>query len=153
MAVQAMAVIGGLQLGASLLQGIGSKRKENKRRKQRANYFETELKPLLNEATADPNIDYTDIRNAELSMPTENFTMQMNQLAKNSNATMAQSGFNSSGFLNRDYEDQSNLMEEGFQASVYNVDKGILDMQTQIESLVNQNKLRAKELEYQYLYG
>ena len=148
-----MTIMAGIQLGSSLLGAVGAKRKERRRRRQRRNFFEDELSPLLDEATQDPNVDYGSIREAELGLPTVNFQNQMEQLTTQSNSAMGQSGFDNSGFIQDDYSDQSNQMQEQYNNQVFNIDKGLLDMQSQIESMVNQNKLQAKELKYKYLYG
>lgn len=143
----------GASLGSDLISAFGAKRREKKRRSVRKNFYNTQLLPLLNEATEDPDIDYGAIREAELDLPQIQFQNQMERLSDQRQSTLGQSGFASSGFIEDDFEDQINQTQAGFKRNVFDTDRGLINLQSQIESMVNQNKLQAKQLKYEYLYG
>ena len=149
-----------LAVGASLLStawGIGSsihnKNRMNRARDQRREYFGHHIAPLLAEATQQPDVDFDSIRDAEMRMPTLQFQNQMTGLTRRRDASIGQSGFADSGFINQDFDRDANMATEGLANQRFNVDRSIIDMQSQLESMINENKIRARELQFSYKYG
>jgi len=140
-------------VGQQLFSSIRGRNKERDQRRQRRRFFDRELKPLLDETTQDVDVDFNAIRDAEMRMPTLNFQEGFRSLTRTRDATQAQSGFGKSGFIERDFTDSSNMLGEQFKSQEFNINRGVMDLQSQLENIVAENKIRAKELEYQYKYG
>lgn len=152
-----MALTTGIAL-ASTAWNIGSsihdRNKRNRAKKQRDQFFNQSIQPLLNKATQGmDDVDFDSIRQAEMKMPILQFQNQMKGLSRGREASLGQSGFSDSGFIQRDFNEQSNMATEGLSAQRFQTDRGILDMQSQLEQMINENRLRAKELEFSYKYG
>ena len=152
MSATAALLIGG-QLAQGLFQSSANRRKERRRRKRRRSFFDNELSPLLEDAQIDTDIDFNSIRQAELSLPFEQMQNQMRDLSQNRDAVINKSGFQNNSFTNNNFRNDQNLINKSFDAQTYNVDKSLVDLQSQLESISNQNKIQAKQIEYEYKYG
>jgi len=142
-----------LQTGWNIFSASRAKREERRAKEQRRSYFNNSLKPLLDEATNIEMPDFDSIREAEMAMPTMQFQNQLESLSKGRDTQLGASGFQSSGFVDNNFNEQVETNEGQFDFQKFNVNRGIIDMQSQLESMINENKLRAKELEYSYKYG
>jgi len=145
----ALAISGGLKLGSSLI----NRGREKKRSRNRRRFFDSQISPLLDETTQDIDVDFGSIYDAEMQMPMLQFQNQIEGITRGRDQSAFASGFSDSGFRNRDYSLQMETAGGQLDAQKFNTQRGIIDLQSQLESMVNQNKIRAKELEYQYKYG
>lgn len=144
--------------GASTGYGIYSANRERKRQKKtqqlRSDFFDSEISPLLGEMEQDiGDVDFNAIRQAELNLPAQELQSQIRGLGKRRETALSGSGFAGSGFIEDDYSNDFNLAQTGFKDTRFRTDRGIMDMQSQLESMINENRLRAKELEFSYKYG
>jgi hypothetical protein len=142
-----------VQTGMNLYNAFAgaSKRRRQKRGKRR--FFDQELAPLLNEATQEQDVDYDSLYDAEIQMPLMNLQEGFRSISKSRNTAQGQSGFQSSGFIDNDYTNSSKVLQGQFENQQFGVQRGLIDLQSQIESMATENKIRAKELEYNYKYG
>lgn len=143
----------GASVGQQLFSAFRGRSKERSRRRQRRSFFDNELQPLLNEAIPDTDIDFGSLRNAEMQMPVINLQEGMRSLSRTADSARGQSGFANSSFIERDLQNSQNIATSQFENQQFNVDRGLLDLQSQIEGIASQNRIRAKELEYSYKYG
>ena len=146
-------ILGVAQIGMSLWDSYKQKSEMEKRQKRRSNFFDSELKPLLDEATNIEAPDFNAIRQAEMSDYTNQMQNQMESLIDQRSGTYARSGFGSSGFIDRSFDKQSDMLTSSYEKQQYQTERMIQDMQSQFDDTLNANKLRAKELEYSYKYG
>ena len=149
-----------LTLGLSLAStawGIGSsihnRNRQKKAKEKRSRFFDSQINPLLQQMDTGEDVDFDSIRSAEMRMPTLQFQNQMRGISNQRDSRLGQSGFADSGFINQDFDAQRTMATEGLASQRFNVDRGIIDMQSQLESMINENKLRAKELAFSYKYG
>lgn len=150
-----------LTLGLTLAStgwGIGSsiydRSRQKKAKEKRGKFFDNEINSILGKMTNNlDDVDFDSIRSAEMRMPTLQFQDQMRDISTQRDSRLGQSGFADSGFINQDFDAQRTMATEGLASQRFNVDRGIIDMQSQLESMINENKLRAKELEFSYKYG
>lgn len=153
MAAGTALLVGG-QLAQGLFNSFSAKRKEKRRRRRRRNFFNEELSPLLEDAQVDPNsVDYSSIREAELNLPLNQMQNQMRSLSMSTDAVRGRSGFENNDFVQDNYANDSKMLLSSFNNQAYNVDKSLIEMQSQLESIAKQNKIQAKQLEYEYKYG
>lgn len=152
-----MSLAVGLTL-ASTAWGIGSsihaRNKQKKAKRQRAAFFDREINPILEDMQSGiEDVDFGSIRDAELKLPAARFQNQMREISRGRESSLGGSGFQGSGFIESDFQNQANLAGEEMRNQTFNIDRGIIDMQSQLEAMINENRLRAKELEFSYKYG
>jgi hypothetical protein len=140
-------------IGQNLYSSISGARKEKRMRRQKSKFFDNELSPLLDEATKDVDVDFSTIYDAEMDLPLANLQSGMRSLSRNRDASFGRSGFKASSFIDNDYQNDAKLMQSGFDNQQFQTQRGMIDLQSQLESIVSDNKIRAKELEYQFKYG
>lgn len=126
---------------------------QRKAKRKRRDFFNTNIKGLLDESTQMPDVDYDSIREAEMRMPQLNLQNQMQNISRNRDVSMSRSGFVNSGFSDSDVNTAKMNASEQFSSQEFNINRGINDMQSQLDDMINQNRLRAKELEFQYKFG
>jgi len=97
--------------------------------------------------------DFDAIKQAEMQNPFNQFQNQLEGISKSREKMEASSGFNNSGFVNDVFMKEKNNAQSSFESQTFNINRGIQDMQSQFDDMLNQNKLKAKELEYSYKYG
>lgn len=146
-------VLLGASIGQNLYSAISAGRKERRRRRKRSAFFDNELSPLLDEATQDVDVDFSSIYDAEMKLPLDNLQNGMRNLTRQRDATIGTSGIENSAFVQDDFANDSQSMITKFNDSSFQSRRGLVDMQSQLESIVSENKIRAKELEYSYKYG
>lgn len=140
-------------IGSNLLSEGRANRKEKIASRKRRRFFDTQISPLLNEMNDTEMPEMDSLYSAEMQMPLLQMQNQMESLSRSSQSTLGQSGFQSSGFLDRDTQIQSDNITASFENQKFGVQRGLIDLQSQLESMTNQNRLQAKELEYRYKYG
>lgn len=140
-------------VGQQLYSAVSGGIKDRRMRRKKSSYFDSELKPLLDEATQEQDVDLDALYDAEMTMPLMNIQEGFRSLGRSTDSARGQSGFQSSGFIDNDYADQSNVLQGQFANQKFQNQRGIIDLQSQLESITADNKLRAKELEYSYKYG
>lgn len=141
------------QMGLSLYDSYQRKKATERARRARASYFDTQLKPLLDEAINIERPDFDAIKEAELANPIFQMQRQMEDLFSQRMNMHAKSGFSSSGFINKLIDNQEDVLAMNMDEKLYQTNRMIQDMQSQFDDMINQNKLRAKELEYSYKFG
>jgi len=145
-----------MMLGQTAFSIYDSYRQKNdmaRSKRQRSSYFDSDINPLLQEASNMERPDFDAIKQAEMQNPINQFQNQMEALSTSRESTMAKSGFNNSGFVNDVFMKEKSNAKNSFESQTFNINRGIQDMQSQFDDMLNQNKLKAKELEYSYKYG
>lgn len=137
----------------SLAQGSMNRRRENRRRDQRRDYFNNNLRGMLEDSYDIEEPDYNELREAELFSARDNFDNQLNQFTRQTDAQESKFGFDNSGFTARTRTEGLEALNNNFETQEFNIDRSIADIQSQMQSMIQNNKIRAKEMEYQYLYG
>jgi hypothetical protein len=142
-----------LSLGMSAFDSWRNNYNLRQSRNKKASYYDSKIKPLLEDINNVDRPDFNAIREAEMQNPINQFQNQMSSLSTNRDRIQSQSGFNESGFVNDVFMKEKNNATNTFQSQSFNINRGIQDMQTQFDDMLNQNRLKATELEYSYKYG
>jgi len=142
-----------LSLGMSAFDSWRNNYNLRQSRNKKASYYDSNIKPLLEDINNVDRPDFNAIREAEMQNPINQFQNQMSSLSTNRDRIQSQSGFNESGFVNDVFMKEKNNATNTFQSQSFNINRGIQDMQTQFDDMLNQNRLKATELEYSYKYG
>lgn len=143
----------GLQFGQQIYNTYQKKQSAKKAKERRATFFNNELKPMLDKSTQESDVDFEAIKDVEMGGVINNLQNQLQDINKSSSKSRSKSNFSSNSFIDKNESFALDRANESFEQGEFEVDRTIQSMQQQIDDTIEQNKIRAKQLEYQYKYG
>jgi len=148
-----LAALTGGKMLLDLYDSYQQKQEYKKQKRLKSNYFDQNIKGLLEEANNMERPDFNAIRDAEMTGVTNEFQTQMDSLFTNRDKMTSANNFNDSGFVNDVFMKEKANATNAFNAKSFQVNRGINDMQSQFDDMLRQNRTRSKELEYSYKFG